>query len=305
MTMESRPEYTLLEQASADRLIDLALAEDLGEAGDITTRALIPDNECASVQIVARQAGVVAGVPLAVQVFAKVDPAVAVDVRINDGQAVRGGSIVAELTGPLPSLLTGERTALNFLTHLSGVASLTRLFADAVAGTRAGVYDTRKTLPGWRVLEKYAVRVGGGRNHRVGLFDMVLIKDNHLAGWLANEPGRTIAGAVRAARACVGPNVPVEVEVESLEQLRDALTGRPDIVLLDNMSCALLREAVAIRDATAPAVELEASGGVTLETVAEIARTGVERISAGALTHSAVALDLAFDWAGRTDGGRP
>jgi nicotinate-nucleotide pyrophosphorylase (carboxylating) len=229
-------------------------------------------------------------------VFEIVEPRVQWTNSLADGAALQPGTIVAELTGSLRSLLTGERTALNFLTHLSGIASLTRRYVAAVAGTRAGIYDTRKTLPGWRVLEKYAVRMGGGRNHRVGLYDMVLIKDNHLAGWKASAANHTIAEAVRVAREAVGPEIPVEVEVDTLEQLRDALAGQPDIVLLDNMNCERLAQAVAIRDAAAPQVELEASGGVSLETVSEIARTGVERISVGALTHSAVALDLAFDW---------
>jgi nicotinate-nucleotide pyrophosphorylase (carboxylating) len=201
---------------------------------------------------------------------------------------------VATVTGPLDKLLIGERTMLNFLTHLSGIATLTRRFVDAVAGTKAQILDTRKTLPGYRVLEKYAVRCGGGTNHRMGLYDGVLIKDNHLAAWTKSE---SIADAIRTARR-KSPGVSIEVEVDTLEQLREALKGQPEIVLLDNMTPARLREAVAIRDALngQPQVLLEASGGVALETVREIALTGVERISIGALTHSAPALDLAFDW---------
>jgi len=287
---------TNAERCAAGELIRLALREDLGPAGDVTTQALISEQARGTVQIVARESGVLAGLPVAQQVFETVDPQVAFVCRLTDGAQLARGSVVAELTGSVRSLLTGERTALNFLTHLSGVASLTRRFVEAAAGTRAGIFDTRKTLPGWRVLEKYAVRVGGGRNHRIGLFDMVLIKDNHLAGLKASDPGATIAGAVRAARERTGGSIPIEVEVDSLDQLRDALQGKPEMVLLDNMSCDLLQQAVAIRDAQAPGVELEASGGVSLATVADIARTGVERISAGALTHSAVALDLAFDW---------
>jgi nicotinate-nucleotide pyrophosphorylase (carboxylating) len=294
--MASPPDGSSPEHRAAAKLIRLALDEDLGAAGDLTTRALIGEHETGTVRIVARQSGVLAGIAVAEQVFQIVDPTVRFTTLVAEGAALQRGTIVAELTGPLPSLLSGERTALNFLTHLSGVASLTRRFVAAIEGTRAQIYDTRKTLPGWRVLEKSAVRLGGGRNHRHGLYDMVLIKDNHLAGWLAAKNGRTIADAVRQAREQVGPAVPIEVEVDSLEQLRDALSGNPDLVLLDNMTCAQLREAVALRDAAAPNIELEASGGVTLETVADIARTGVERISVGALTHSAVALDLAFDW---------
>jgi nicotinate-nucleotide pyrophosphorylase (carboxylating) len=287
----SSPEH----RAAAD-LIRLALEEDLGAAGDLTTRALIEEHETGTVRIVARQPGVLAGLGVAEQVFQIVDPQVEFRALVAEGAALQRGTIVAELTGPLRALLSGERTALNFLTHLSGVASLTRRFVDAIAGTRAHIYDTRKTLPGWRILEKFAVRLGGGRSYRLGLYDMVLIKDNHLAGWLAAKKDRTIAGAVRQARERVDAAVLIEVEVDSLEQLRDALSGRPDLILLDNMTAGQLRDAVALRDGTAPGIELEASGGVTLETVAGIARTGVERISVGALTHSAVALDLAFDW---------
>lgn len=286
------------ERLAADRLIELALDEDLAAAGDITTAALVTPSEKGAVHIVARQPGVLAGLPIVEQVFARLDAAVVVENFLGDGARLERGTVVARLCGSQRSLLTGERTALNFLTHLSGVATLTRRFVDLVAGTQAGIYDTRKTLPGWRLLEKYAVRAGGGRNHRVGLYDMVLIKDNHLAGWQA-ATGHTIADAVAAAREHTGGIVRIEVEVDSLDQLRDALHGRPDIILLDNMDCPMLAAAVALRNETAPQVELEASGGITLETVAAIARTGVERISTGALTHSAVALDLAFDWAGR------
>lgn len=285
------------ERHAAEALVRLALAEDLGDRGDLTTAALIGTNETAAVWVTARQSGILAGLPVAELVFAQVDPAVRTENLMEDGATLVRGTIVAKLSGPLRSLLIGERTALNFLTHLSGVATLTHRYVDAVAGSRAGIYDTRKTLPGWRVLEKYAVRAGGGRNHRIGLFDMVLIKDNHLAGWAASGAGHSVAAAVRAARERAGSGIPVEVEVDSLDQLKDALNGRPDIVLLDNMTCDQLRQAVAIRDTHAPGVELEASGGVNLESVVDIARTGVERISVGALTHSAIALDLAFDWA--------
>ncbi|MBI3865317.1 MAG: carboxylating nicotinate-nucleotide diphosphorylase [Planctomycetia bacterium] len=282
-------------QTAARELIGLGLREDLGSAGDVTTAALIPADQMAQVKIVARSAGVLCGLPVARMVFDELDPAVRFDERARDGDALAAGQVVAHLSGKLQSLLIGERTCLNFLTHLSGVATLTRRFVDAVAGTRAGIYDTRKTLPGWRALEKLAVAAGGGKNHRMGLYDMVLIKDNHLAGW--REGGGTkIAGAVRAARERSPQGLPIEVEVDTLEQLADALEGQPDIVLLDNMTVDDLRRAVAVRDERAPGVKLEASGGVTLASVARIAQTGVERISAGALTHSPPALDLAFDW---------
>lgn len=281
---------------SARRLAALALEEDLGRHGDVTTAALISPDQTATVQITARAAGVLAGGPAARCVFDAVDPSVSLVEEIGDGERLAAGQVVARLSGRLSSLLIGERTCLNFLTHLSGVATLTRRFVDAVAGSRAAIYDTRKTLPGWRALQKYAVLAGGGRNHRRGLYDMLLIKDNHLAGWLTGAKERSIAAAVRAARERSLPGLAVEVEVDTLEQLADALGGRPDVVLLDNMTIAELRRAVALRDGVAPQVELEASGGVTLESVAGIAATGVDRISVGALTHSAPALDLAFDW---------
>lgn len=281
-------------------LVRLALAEDLGERGDVTTSALIPDSQQGKVQIVARQPGILAGLCMAELVFSELDREVTFIRRADDGARLSRGTVVADVSGSVRSLLVGERTCLNFLTHLCGVATLTRRFVDAVAGTATRIYDTRKTLPGWRALEKYAVRAGGGVNHRHGLYDMVLIKDNHLAGWLAADSSHTIAGAVRAAREHAPAGLPVEVEVDTLAQLADALAGKPDIVLLDNMSPDELRQAVTLRDVRSPEVELEASGGVTLETVAAIAATGVDRISVGALTHSPPALDLAFDWKSST-----
>ena len=284
------------EQLAAQRLIRLGLDEDLDGAGDVTTDALVAGHESGAVQVVARGAGVLAGLPVLELVFREVDRQVQCKCLCHDGAPLQKGQVVAELSGPLRALLTGERTALNFLTHLSGIASLTAHYVAAVSGTRAGIYDTRKTHPGWRLLEKYAVRAGGGHNHRVGLYDMVLIKDNHLAGWAAAAPGRSIASAVRMARERTSAAVPIQVEVDDLMQLEDALSGAPDLVLLDNMDCDTLRQAVALRNADAPDVLLEASGGVSLATVADIAATGVNRISIGALTHSAPALDLAFDW---------
>lgn len=295
--MGSEPYYDAACRLAAERLIQLALDEDLGEQGDVTTHALVNPQDQGHVQIVARAAGVLAGGLVAQRVFEILDPAVTFELQVSEGTRLSPGTIVADLRGSQQSLLIGERTALNFLTHLCGIASLTRRFVDAIAGTRAKIFDTRKTHPGWRRLEKYAVLCGGGANHRIGLFDMILIKDNHLAGWLAANPSRTLGDAVRTARL-QAPSVPIEVEVDSLDQFRQVIGAAPDIVLLDNMSTDQLREAVAIRDAQAPAMELEASGGVALSTVRAIAETGVERISAGALTHSAVALDLGFDWAG-------
>lgn len=284
------------ERQAAEELIRLALAEDLRDIGDLTCQALVSPEERAEVLVVAREPGVFAGGPVAALVFEKLDPAAEWHGLVPDGATLERGTVAAKVTGPLSTLLTGERTALNFLQHLSGVATLTRKFVDAVAGTRAEILDTRKTIPGWRSLDKYAVRAGGGTNHRLGLYDGCLIKDNHLAAWSEWRKGATLADAVREARQKTPAGVSIEIEVDTLEQLADALGGAPDIVLLDNMPPDQLRKAVAIRDNRAPKVLLEASGGVTLETVAEIAKTGVERISSGALTHSARALDLAFDW---------
>jgi nicotinate-nucleotide pyrophosphorylase (carboxylating) len=284
--------FAAAEQSAAETLIGLALAEDLGDRGDLTCQALIAPDDQAAVCVVARQPGVLAGEPVGRLVMRHVDPSIQWEAKTHDGEQVDRGTIIAEVEGPLFQLLVAERTMLNFLTHLSGIATMTRKFVDAVAGTKAKILDTRKTLPGWRLLQKYAVRCGGGTNHRLGLYDGVLIKDNHLAAWTQS---RTIAAAVEAARNR-WPTVPIEVEVESLAQLQDALAGSPAIVLLDNMSPATIAEAVELRNRRAPGVQLEASGGVNLSNIAEIARTGVDRISIGALTHSAPALDLAFDW---------
>jgi nicotinate-nucleotide pyrophosphorylase (carboxylating) len=224
---------------------------------------------------------------------------------IADGTTVSAGARLALLAGPARNLLTIERLILNIVGRLSGIASLTRRYVDAVAGTKAQIYDTRKTMPGWRRLEKYAVRCGGGRNHRLGLFDAVLIKDNHLRVGAEARGGQhfTPDEAVRRAKqflASAFPDRPepmiVEVEVDTLDQLREVLPERPDIVLLDNMSLDELRTAVGMRDAAAPHVELEASGGIRLETVGQIARAGVDRISVGALTHSAAWFDVGLDW---------
>jgi len=274
-------------------LIEMAFAEDLGTGGDLTAEATIPDNARGSAQIIARGGGVIAGLPvltLAARRFGvnRFQPA------LQDGQRVAPGGLVAEVFGPMRWMLGFERTALNFLQRLSGVATLTARFVAEVAGTRAVILDTRKTTPGWRALEKYAVRCGGGVNHRFGLFDAVLIKDNHLA-WLA-ATGDPIGTAVAAARAAAPPGTVIEVEVDSLDQLDRALECAPDIVLVDNLGPDGLAEAVRRRDARAPGLLLEASGGVDLASVGALARTGVDRISVGALTHSAPALDVGLDF---------
>lgn len=320
------------ERLAALRLIESALSEDLGDAAviggspvdrladvfsvttidslldempdslpgeldrDLTCAALIDPAETATINVVVRREGVLAGGPVAELVLGRLDPTVAWQSLVADGTFVTAQTVVARASGSLRSLLIGERTALNFLMHLSGVATQTRKFVETVAGTKAVILDTRKTLPGWRALEKYAVRCGGGTNHRFGLHDGVLIKDNHLAAWVRRGGASTIADAVRQARNVSPSGNAIEVEVDSLEQLRDALAGAPQIVLLDNMGPPLLCDAVRMRDEMAPATRLEASGGITLGNVREIAEAGVDRISIGALTHSAPALDIAFDW---------
>jgi nicotinate-nucleotide pyrophosphorylase (carboxylating) len=284
--------FTADEQATCRKLVELALAEDLGATGDRTSAALIPTDQSATVLFVARSAGVVAGLPAAQMVCESFKPSLRFEPRVDDGEQIDRGRILATLSGSLRGILTAERTALNFLQRLSGVATLTRKYVDAVAGFRAKILDTRKTTPGWRLLEKYAVRMGGGTNHRLGLYDGILIKDNHLAGL-----GSDIPKAIAAARDLPGnAGLPVIVEVDTLDQLESALPCRPEVVLLDNMSPEAMRTAVARRDAVSPQTLLEASGGVNLTTVRDIAATGVDRISVGALTHSAPALDIGLDY---------
>ena len=263
-----------------------ALAEDLGLAGDITTDSVIAPEMTASGVFAARKPGTIAGLDLAAAAFRQLDPTTQLDIFVPDGSSVEAGAVVARVSGSARALLTGERVALNFLGRLSGIATLTRRYVDAVAGTRAHIVDTRKSRPGLRAFEKYAVRAGGGMNHRIGLFDAVLIKDNHIA--VAGGIGQAIA----AARARAGHMVKIEVEVDTLDQLREALQHRIDAVLLDNMTPAQLAEAVREVDGR---VITEASGGVNLETVRAIAEAGVDLISIGALTHSAPVLDLGLD----------
>jgi nicotinate-nucleotide pyrophosphorylase (carboxylating) len=301
-------EFTQIEwhaalEADCRRIVLSAFDEDLQMIGDRTTEALVPADAVGRAAIVARQAGVVAGLPAARLAAAQFDPRIEWQAALADGTAIQSGSVLATISGRARSLLTVERTMLNLLGRLSGVATLTRRFIDATANPAVRIYDTRKTTPGWRRLEKYAVRQGGGWNHRFGLFDAVLIKDNHLAVAAAAGSNLSPAEAVEHVRrqitdglAKVDPMPILEVEVDTLEQLRGVLAARPDIVLLDNMPPQVLRQAVELRNSLAPAVQLEASGGISLSTIAEIARTGVERISVGALTHSAVALDIGLDW---------
>ena len=287
------------------QLIRLAVREDLARANDWTTLALVPREAEGRALLVARKSGVVAGLHAARLVADEYDPRIRFTLHAKDGDRVEPGTKIAEVSGPARSLLTAERPMLNFVGHLSGIATLTRRYVEAVAGTKARIYDTRKTLPGYRTLEKYAVRCGGGHNHRRGLFEGVLIKDNHLALGADLQAGTrfTPAEAVTRARAFLaelakeaGEPLLVEVEVDRLDQLAEVLPTRPDIVLLDNMPAEVLREAVAMRDARAAGVELEASGGVNLTTVAGLAASGVDRISVGALTHSAEWWDVGLDW---------
>ncbi|HIF00276.1 MAG TPA: carboxylating nicotinate-nucleotide diphosphorylase [Fuerstia sp.] len=287
---------------AADNLIQLALAEDLDGRGDLTSQATVPPHATAAVNLVARENGVLCGGIVIERVYAALcalqrvaADTVQVTSYIRDGGTVEPGTIVATVTGPVSLLLTGERVILNFVIHLSGIASMTAEFVRRTDGSRAEILDTRKTLPGFRLLHKYAVRCGGGTNHRIGLFDGMLIKDNHLAA----RGSHSVADAVAAARSWLtehGLDLPVEVEVDTLEQLRDALAEKPEIVLLDNMQPSELQQAVILRDQLSPKTLLEASGGVNLETVGCIAGTGVDRISVGALTHSAAALDFGYDW---------
>jgi nicotinate-nucleotide pyrophosphorylase (carboxylating) len=263
-----------------------ALDEDLGRAGDITSAAIISPATRAQARLVARAAGVLAGLACAAEAFRAIDPAVSLRAKKRDGDRLAPGDVVAEIEGPAIAVLSGERVALNFVGRLSGIATLTAAYVAKVSHTRAKITDTRKTTPGLRALEKYAVRCGGGVNHRFGLDDAVLIKDNHIA------VAGGIGPALKAARA-VGHLVKVEIEVDSLDQLAEVLkTGGADVVLLDNMDAATLARAVEMAKGK---VVLEASGGVSLQTVGKIAESGVDVISIGALTHSAPALDVALD----------
>ena len=268
---------------AAEPLIALAIPEDIGP-GDATSEAVLPDDARLQGRIFAKASGVVAGLPVAEAVFSRVDPALRFTAVVPDGTAVEPGDVVAEIEGPARTMLAAERTALNFLQRLSGIATLTRAFVDRVAGTGAVILDTRKTHPGYRVLEKYAVRMGGGQNHRMSLYDMILIKDNHI------EAAGSITAAVERARAAF-PDLPVEVEVKNRDELDEALGLAVDRIMLDNMTLDQMGEAVQVAAGRTP---LEASGNVDLERVAAIAATGVDYISIGALTHSAPALDLSM-----------
>jgi nicotinate-nucleotide pyrophosphorylase (carboxylating) len=283
-------------------IVRLAVREDLDRFYDWTTLAIVAPDQQGRAAVVVRKPGVLAGLRAVPILIDEMHAAIDVELNAADGDEVEAQTVVAVLSGSARDLLICERPLLNLLGRLSGIATRTREFVRLVAGTKARIYDTRKTTPGWRRLEKYAVRCGGGTNHRTGLFDAVLIKDNHLA--LAADEKITPADAVRKARDFVdqtaaqreGAPLIVEIEIDSLQQLDAVLAAGPDIVLLDNMRPDALRQAVARRNELAPSIELEASGGVNLSTVRAIADSGVERISVGEITHSAPSLDVALDW---------
>jgi nicotinate-nucleotide pyrophosphorylase (carboxylating) len=288
--------YSELTEASGP-LIDLALAEDLDRNGDITARCFVPEMHQSLGRIVAREPLVVSGTEIAAFVFAKVHPALNVEIQKNDGEAAETGDTVLTVTGPTRGILTAERTALNFLQRLCGVATQTRDYVARAKGpegnAKVRVLDTRKTTPGWRQLEKAAVRAGGGTNHRMGLYDAAMVKDNHL---VAQNNTEALQAGINAVRGQFPDTEFVEVEADRLDQVQTFLgLEGVDVILLDNMSLDELREAVTLRNDSAPEILLEASGGVNLETIVGIAATGVDAISVGALTHSVMAADLALD----------
>ena len=266
------------------QLIEYALSEDLG-AGDGTTDATIPAYAVSTAEVLAKQDLVLAGIDVAREVFRQLDPSVCFTPLSKDGDKIKACTVCARVSGKTRALLAGERVALNLLQHLSGIATLTAKYVERVRGTSAQVMDTRKTLPGLRQLEKYAVRMGGGKNHRMGLYDMVLIKDNHI------KAAGGITAAVERVRARIQSASPIEVETGTLDEVKEALSAKADIIMLDNMPPALMREAVAFIGGRAI---IEASGNVSLENVRDIARTGVDRISVGAITHSAPAADISM-----------
>ncbi len=282
----------IFEKPEVGELIKLALVEDLGPANvDVTSASLVPPEELAEAHLIAREACVLAGTTVAAEVFKQVNPELECEIRIPDGTAVGKGTPVLIIKGSAQSILTAERTALNFIQRMSGVATITAEYVQTAANPDVLLLDTRKTTPALRPFEKYAVLCGGGTNHRYGLFDAVLIKDNHLASW-AKKHDTGVGGAVAAART-KHPDLKIEVEVDTIDQLKEALTTKPDWVLLDNMPPPVLRECVALCKGFC---KTEASGGINLGTIHAIAQTGVDAISVGALTHSAPSIDLALDF---------
>lgn len=291
-------------QKELQQLVRIAIWEDFQDGIDLTTLSLVPESAIGSAQIKTRQTGIACGLALLPAIIAEAESRISVDVSLTDGERIEPGMALCTLRGNVRDLLSLERILLNFIGRLCGIATSTGEYAKRTIGSHAQVYDTRKTTPGWRFLEKYAVKCGGGRNHRMGLCDAILIKDNHLAFHTdVNAPPLSPSQAIRAAREFLATwpdakkaSAIIEIEVDNLFQLDDALPERPDIVLLDNMSLENLCQAVQRRNHLAPEVQLEASGGVRLDTIAAIATTGVDRISVGALTHSAINLDIGLDW---------
>ncbi|HVC09512.1 MAG TPA: carboxylating nicotinate-nucleotide diphosphorylase [Elusimicrobiota bacterium] len=272
---------------TTQEIIRAALREDLGERGDVTTRFFVPKGARLRGKIIAKAPGVVCGADVARKVFLSVSPSCRIRVKTKDGRPIKPGQVVMEVAGG-PKILTAERTALNFLQHLSGVATLTARYVERTAGTKAKILDTRKTLPGWRELEKYAVRCGGGENHRIGLYDAVLLKDNH---WSLNRHIREAVAQVRRRY----PRMTIEIEAANIGQVERALQAGADIILLDNMTSSLIRRAIRVIRKERPSTRVEISGGVHLENVRALARLGPDRISIGRITHSAPALDMSLE----------
>ncbi len=279
----------ILQHERARRIIDIALEEDIG-AGDATSLGLVDADAVISADLEAREACRVSGGPVAAAVFKAVDASLEIETLIADGEAAAAGDVILRIRGRAQSILTAERTALNFMQRMTGIATMARRFVDVVAGTGATILDTRKTTPALRIFEKYAVLCGGATNHRMGLYDRVMIKDNHRLLWHGGDPTR-LDLAVEASRKAF-PELAVEVEVESFEELESALRAEPEWILLDNMSCEQMATCVAM---TAGRSKLEASGGITLERAREVAETGIDAISLGCLTHSAPSVDLALE----------
>jgi len=267
-------------------LVDLALSEDIG-GGDVTSKALLENSPAGKAVILAKQEGVVAGLPVAGMVFRAVNPKLVLKMFKRDGDRIRRGEKIVSVRGKIQSILSAERTALNFLQRLSGIATLTDRYVKEVKGTKAEILDTRKTTPGLRILEKYAVKTGGGQNHRMGLFDMILIKENHI------KAAGGVSRAIRLARS-KRPKVKVEAEIRNLSEAREAVKSKPDWIMLDNMRCDRMRKAVELIRSADRTIKIEASGSVDLKNVRRIALTGVDFISVGALTHSAPALDMSL-----------
>lgn len=275
-----------LDQNAVDAIIRTALTEDLQEAGDITSKAVLPSSFKVKAEIVSKDTGIIAGMNVAARVFHLVDPDLSVSLKVEDGHVITPGQLLALIEGQAKSILVAERTALNFLQHMSGIATLTLQFVEKVTPYPVKILDTRKTTPGLRVLEKYAVTVGGGYNHRFGLYDMVLIKENHV------KAVGGVKNAIALVRRSLGKDIKIEVETEHLEQVKEAIDEQPDIIMLDNMSLESMQEAARLVDGRAL---LEASGGVKLSNVLEIAKTGVDLISTSELTQSALSLDMSLE----------